>query len=161
VNSTSGIEDVSSLKGKRFAFGNELSTIGRYLSQLYLVEHGITSNDLSNHEYLGRHDTVGMAVALNKFDAGALKESTFKKIVAAGKPIKAIASFPNVTKPWIAKDGITERVFSSLQKALINMKDEASLKSLKKAGFLEGSDRDYDTIRKSMQENGRFFDRTK
>ena len=48
---------------KSFAFGNELSTIGRYLAQQYLMQHGIHEKDLSHYKYLGRHDRVGTAVA--------------------------------------------------------------------------------------------------
>ncbi len=39
VHDESMFETIKDLKGKNFAFGSELSTIGRYLSQLYLAEH--------------------------------------------------------------------------------------------------------------------------
>ena len=62
VRSGSDIQEVSELKGRRFAFGNERSTIGRYLSQHYLAEHGVKARDLADFAYLGRHDKVGSAV---------------------------------------------------------------------------------------------------
>ncbi|MEN8196172.1 MAG: PhnD/SsuA/transferrin family substrate-binding protein, partial [Pseudomonadota bacterium] len=92
VAKDSPFKDVSELEGKSFAFGNERSTIGRYLSQLYLMEHGVRAGDLSKYEYLGKHDKVGVAVGRGQFDAGALKESTFKKLVKKGVPIRALAS---------------------------------------------------------------------
>lgn len=74
----------SQLRGQTFAFGDERSTIGRYLSQLLLVQHGIRADELLSYEYLGRHDRVGTAVGAGQFDAGALKESTFRKLKKKG-----------------------------------------------------------------------------
>ena len=157
VAKDSSIQKVQDLKGKRFAFGNKLSTIGRFLSQLYLVEHGIKESDLSNYEYLGRHDKVGTAVAIGKFDAGALKESTFKKLLKKGHPLRALAIFPNVTKPWIARSGLSEKIRRTLSETLLHIKDSKALKALVKDGFLPGSDKDYAIIRSSMNRNNEFF----
>ncbi len=158
VAKESPIRAVEDLHGKSFAFGNSRSTIGRYLSQLFLFRHGIGAKDLSAYGYLERHDKVGTAVARNQFDAGALKEGTFKKLVAKGLPIRAIASFPNVTKPWIARGGLAPKVFDALRAALLRMRDPAALKALKKDGFLEGGDDDYAVIRKAMASNALFFE---
>lgn len=158
VAEESPIRAVEDLRGKSFAFGDSRSTIGRYLSQDLLIRHGITAKDLAVYDYLGRHDKVGTAVARKQFDAGALKEGTFKKLVAKGVPIRAIASFPNVTKPWIARGGLAPKVFAALRAALLRMRDPAALKALKKDGFLEGSDDDYAVIREAMASNARFFE---
>ncbi len=157
VHKDSNITNIEQLKGRSFAFGDESSTIGRFLSQLYLVSHNIFAGDLSGYKYLGRHDKVGTAVGAGDFDAGALNESTFKKLVAAGEPIKELARFPNVTKPWIASEGLDPEVFSALQESLYELKDLNALKALKADGFLPGTDEDYETIRASMEYNGRFF----
>jgi len=78
VRQDSDIKKVADLKGKRFAFGNQRSTIGRYLSQQFLIKNGIKASDLSSFDYLGRHDRVGEAVAQGKYDAGALKRAPTK-----------------------------------------------------------------------------------
>lgn len=158
VAKDSPIQDVSELQGKSFAFGDEQSTIGRYLSQLYLMEHGVLAGDLSKYEYLGKHDKVGVAVGRGQFDAGALKESTFKKLVKKGVPIRVLASFPNVTKPWVARSGFPSQLEEALRQAFLDMKDPAALKALKKDGFFESSDDDYAIIRQSMQQNKKFFE---
>ena len=80
VHEQSDINNISQLKGRSFAFGNERSTIGRYLSQHVLSEQGIYAKDLGKYDYLKRHDRVGAAVGSGQYDAGALKESTFKKL---------------------------------------------------------------------------------
>lgn len=158
VRQDSDILTVEDLKGRSFAFGNERSTIGRYLAQLYLMNHGILDSDLSTYAYLGRHDRVGAAVASGEYDAGALKERTFKKLVAKGMPLRVIAVFPNVTKPWIARGDLSVRLKDALSSALHDMDDPATLEALSKDGFLEGNDADYDVIRESIGRNGEFFE---
>ena len=157
TSGSSQIQSVGELKGKRFAFGDERSTIGRYLSQQYLLEHGIAAADLGHYEYLGRHDRVGYAVASGKFDAGALKESTYKKLLKKGVVLRPIATFPNVTKPWVARSGMDERVFVALRQALLDYKKPAGLKALGKDGFIEGSHEDYMPVVTAVSNNPEFF----
>jgi phosphonate transport system substrate-binding protein len=154
----SDIGSVAQLRGKSFAFGDDQSTIGRYLSQLYLVENGIHAKDLSGYEYLGRHDKVGIAVGRGEFDAGALKQSTFNKLVKKGVPIRVLVTFPNVTKPWVGRSGLDSRIHDALQAALLEMNDAKAFKALKVDGMLPGSDEDFSAIRQSIKENGRFFE---
>ena len=160
VHKDSPIKSVQELKGHNFAFGDESSTIGRYLSQLYLYDHGVLARDLSEYKYLGRHDLVGTAVGAGDYVAGALNESTFKKLVASGVEIRELARFPNVTKPWIARKGLDPDVFAALQESLYELTDPGALKSLKADGFLAGTDEDYETIRTSMDNNALFFAKT-
>lgn len=158
IRDDSGIKTIADLKGKRFAFGNQRSTIGRYLSQQHLAKNGIKASDLANFEYLDRHDKVGEAVAQGKFDAGALKQGTFKKLVKKGRKLKELATFINVTKPWVASSKVPDKIKKSITKVLVTLKDPIALKSLKKTGFLEGSDTDYEMIRNSINNNKRFFE---
>lgn len=156
VEKSSAITSVTQLEGKTFAFGDENSTIGRYLSQTYLADHQITSKNLNYFEYLGRHDKVGSAVANKQFDAGALKESTYKKLVNKGASLRVIASFQNVTKPWIASSALDDKLAQALQESLLELSDPKALKAIKKDGFLAGKDSDYEKIRLAMADE-RFF----
>ena len=79
VSKDSPIEHLQDVKGKRFAFGDHNSTIGRYLAQAELVKAGIYADDLKEYEYLGRHDKVVKAVLLKDYEVGSAKESTFNK----------------------------------------------------------------------------------
>lgn len=157
VHNDSNINDIGQLKGKSFAFGDEGSTIGRFLSQLYLEKNGIRASNLSNYEYLGRHDKVGTAVGAGSFDAGALNESTFKKLIDKGEPIRELARFPNVTKPWIARSGLDPEIYAALRDSLLEITNAAALKGLKVNGFLQGDDDDYRDIRIAMENNYVFF----
>ena len=157
VRTDSEIQTAADLVGRAFAFGDENSTIGRYLSQRYLAASGITASKLSRFDYLGRHDLVGAAVARGQYDAGALKESTFKKLVKSGMALRAIAKFPNVTKPWIARSGLPANVLEALKISILALDNPEILKALKKDGFLEGSDDDFDSVRDAISENAQFF----
>ena len=158
VAKDSPIKSIQELRGKSFAFGSEVSTIGRFLSQLELEQAGIHAGDLSKYEYLGRHDKVGTAVGAGSFDAGALNEKTFKKLVEAGEDIRELVRFPNVTKPWIAREGLDDDVIQALRQSLLEVDNPKTLASLKIHGFLEGNDDDYKVIRKAMENNDAFFE---
>src|SRR5205807_9275849 len=101
VHRDAPLQSPQDLKGKTFAFGGELSTAGRYLPQAYLLQHNIKASDLRHYEYLGRHDKVGTAVGSGQFDAGALNEETFNRLVASGVPLRAMAKHPNTGRPWL------------------------------------------------------------
>ncbi len=158
VHRDSPIERVDDLRGKRFAFGDEGSTIGRYLSQNYLQQYGINAKNLAHYEYLGRHDRVAYAVAAGKFDAGALKESTYKRLVKKGVPLRVIAELPNVTKPWVARAGLDSELVAMLSASMVTLQKPELLRSLGVDGFLEGSDTDYGRIRDAIVSNVDFFE---
>lgn len=157
VAEDSDIQEVTQLSGKSFAFGHELSTIGRYLSQKYLMSHGVFSGDLSRFDYLDRHDKVGTAVGSKQFDAGALNEETFKKLIAKDVKIREIARFPNVEKPWIARSGLSDEIYQAIRASLLEMKDKRALASLKKDGFVAGDDEDFAAIRDAIENNSLFY----
>lgn len=157
VPADSQIRNVSQLTNKTFAFGNKRSTIGRYLSQLYLLEHGIPARRLKSYRYLKRHDLVGAAVGRHEFDAGALKDSTFAMLVSRGIKIREIARFPNVAKPWIASSKLSRQLRAALTQALLEVHDPAALRALGADGFLVGQDSDYDIIRRALARDDEFF----
>lgn len=158
VLSNAAVQVLNDLKGKKFAFGDQFSTTGRYNSQLYLVENGITGKDLAGFDYLERHDRVGAAVAGGDYDAGALNERTFRKLVETGSPLRALARFPIDGRPWVARSGLDPATKTALKKALTEIKDAKLLSALGEEGLtlLEGGDADYAATRKAVKENHRF-----
>ena len=157
VREDSPFGSLADLRGKSFAFGDENSTIGRYLSQAELVEAGITSSDLEKFDYLDRHDKVVAAVLHGKYDAGAAKESTFAKYKEKG--LRELKAFDNVTKPWVARSGISENQFIALQNVLLKTTNPDILKTFSKSlsGFAPCKDSEYDFVRKGMKRSKRFF----
>lgn len=158
VHQDSPLRRMADLKGRRFAFGAKDSTIGRYLSQLELMQAGVFARDFARFEYLGRHDAVGAAVGAGLFDAGALEETMFEKMVSEGTPIRVLHSFPNVTKAWVARPGMDPRVSAGLTRALLRIDDPNALRALRFDGFLAGDDNDYAVTRRAIAENPRFID---
>ncbi|WP_420346036.1 PhnD/SsuA/transferrin family substrate-binding protein [Pelagibius sp.] len=157
VHRDSALGDVSELRGHSFAFGSKRSTLGRYFSQLTLMRAGLYARDLARYDYLGRHDKVGRAVGSGLFDAGALEETTFKKLVDKGVPIRALYKFRNSTRPWVARAGLDPRIEGALRKALLNVTDRAALRALRFDGFFEGDDSDYEPTREAIRQNPQFF----
>ncbi len=157
VHRDSPLTDVSQLRGHSFAFGSKRSTLGRYFSQLTLMQAGVYARDLSRYEYLGRHDKVGRAVGSGLFDAGSLEETTFKKLVDKGVPIRALARYSNSTRPWVARAGLDPRIREALQLALLKVDDREALRALRFDGFFKGDDSDYNPTRDAIRRNPQFF----
>lgn len=155
VRKDSPVQSLADLKGRTFAFGDQLSTIGRFLSQAKLVEAGITEKDLKSHEYLERHDKVFKAVELGNFDAGAMHIATFEDNNTEGN-LRTICVFENVGKPWIARAGLDERFVTALRESLLTLETPAALKALKVHGFLPATDGDYQLVRDGMKTAERF-----
>lgn len=153
VRADSPIQKLADLRGRRFAFGDQQSTIGRYLSQAELLGAGLHASDLAGGkpEYLERHDIVFKAVELGDFDAGALHIDTFKQLNAKSKSLRILHTFENVGKPWIARAGLDPAVVQALRTALLSLRDKDALKALKVDGLGAGTDADYEPVRVGMQ----------
>jgi phosphonate transport system substrate-binding protein len=150
VRQDSPIQSMKDLKGRSFAFGDQMSTIGRYLSQAEMVKANVFESDLSKHAYLERHDKVFKAVEVGDFDAGAVHIATFEDLNLKGQ-LRVIREFENAGKPWVARAGLDAALVESLRKALLGMTDAAALKALKVHGFLPTTDADFQIIRDGMK----------
>ncbi len=155
VRRDSSIFTFSDLKGKSFAFGDKRSTIGRYLCQDLLLKNEINASDFSKFDYLGRHDKVAHAVLIGDFDAGAVKSGTLKKVDKQNN-LRVLASFNNVTKPWISSPNLDEKVKNAISHALINIKSEEALKSMKVSGWTKAKLEDYQIIQQAMSRSKNF-----
>lgn len=150
VRTDSDIQKMSDLRGRTFAFGDENSTIGRFLAQLQLIDANITAKDLRKFEYLERHDRVFRAVQIKDFEAGSVKSSTFHKMNKK-KQLRILVDFDVPTKPWVARSGLPAPTAEAIRTALLALKDKKALANLKVDGFLPTSDAEYVGIRKSMR----------
>lgn len=159
VHRDSDIRDIRDLKGRSFAFGSVESTLGRYFAQQRLLRAGIRAEDLTRFTYLERHDKVGAAVGTGLFDAGALEETMFRKLADSGVPLRALATYPNVTRPWIARSGLDPRLFEALRKALLGFDDKEALQLMRFDGFLNGREADFEPTRQAMSESRTFDER--
>jgi len=153
VRADSPVQTLADLAGRKFAFGDQQSTIGRYLSQAELVRAGVTGHDLASFKFLERHDIVFNAVEIGDYDAGALHADTFHELndKVKGKKLRVLHKFDNVAKPWVARAGLAKDVVQALTTSLLQLKDPAALKALKVGGFVPTVDADYEMVRKGMQ----------
>jgi phosphonate transport system substrate-binding protein len=149
VQKNSPIRTFEDLRGKRFAFGDRNSTIGRYLVQAELVAHGIYARDLPGSKYLDRHDQVASAVEHGDFDAGSVKASTFAKVNEKGT-LRVLATFDTMTKPVVARALLDRAVFHALQQSLFACKVDSYFKAEMISGFMSASDEDYKLVRDGM-----------
>jgi hypothetical protein len=115
------LKTMSDLKGKSFAFGDLYSTIGRYLAQNELIKNKVTPDTLSHFKYFERHDSVGVALVHKKFDAGALKNSTYQKLLENGMQLKSILQIKTPTKPWIASSKLDPDTANAIEQVLLTL----------------------------------------
>ena len=157
VRADSAIENVSQLRGRTFAFVSDSSALGRYFPQAYLLNAQIRSRDLKDFAYLGRHEEVGRAVSAGRYDAGALSQRMYERLVERGMKLRAIAHFENVSRAWVARSGLEPRVRAALQKAFLQLHDPKILQTLGFDGFVPGSDTYYDETRRVIADSTAFF----
>jgi phosphonate transport system substrate-binding protein len=160
VGGNSPIHRIEDLKGKSFAFGDENSTIGRYLAQHLLHKNGIRARDLGRYVYMCRHDVVGEAVAKGHYDAGALKQGTIKALVARGLKLRPLLVFRDITTPWVAHPDLPDELYQALYETLLSLKDEQAFVELASDGtngFAMAKDAEYDPIRAAIKRNPEFF----
>ncbi|MBL4600308.1 MAG: phosphate/phosphite/phosphonate ABC transporter substrate-binding protein [Rhizobiaceae bacterium] len=157
VHNDSRIFSLDELTGKSFAFGSIYSTTGRYFPQDFLTSRGITVRTLSRYSYLQRHDRVGWAVSDGSYDAGVVSKWVYEDLKKQGAKVRPIATFATVTKPWVARSGLSVEMKSAISDALISLRGVQVLKLIKKDCFLPGDDRDYDSVRMAIANNRLFF----
>jgi len=147
----SGIEDLSQLKGKPFAFGDPESTFGTYLAKVALLRAGIRAGDLStNSHHFPSHDEVGEAVWLDDYAAGSAN------IVAIDPRFKlrVLHKFTNVLRmPFVARDGLDPAVAQALKDSLLAQRSPSVLTNFgsKLTGFCEVSDEQYRDLCEEME----------
>ena len=151
----SPIKEIKDLKGKSFAFGNKSSTIGRYLSQKFLVDNGITDSELKGYEYMKRHDNVAVAIIRKIHDAGAFKIGIFKNKNFSER-IRILARFKAPTQAWIAREGIDATLLSNLKQVLLSTPKEM-IPTKNRDAFIESDDKNFEDLRDSIENNSLFF----
>jgi phosphonate transport system substrate-binding protein len=157
VRADSPITKLADLKGKKFAFGDSQSTIGRYLSQAELAQAGVLQRDLAGHTFLDRHDNVFKSVEIGDHDAGAMHVETFNELnEKAARKLRILHSFDNCPKAWLARPALSSELTKALTKSLVKMTDPAALKALKVPGFTPTADEEYDPVRDGMEKAERF-----
>ena len=87
IQKINNINDLKTLKGKRFTFGSESSTSGRLMPQYFLNKAGVKLKDFkgSSPGFSGSHDVTLMLVQSGTYDVGALNEQVWKSNLERGR----------------------------------------------------------------------------
>ncbi|OGW36328.1 MAG: hypothetical protein A2X58_03970, partial [Nitrospirae bacterium GWC2_56_14] len=152
-----GIERLEDLRGKRFAFGDRMSTSSYLIPRSMLAEAGVRLEDLKDHTFLGHHDDVARAVLAGEYDAGGLMESIAVKFLDQGlKVLKTSGEIPEFN--ICASKGLDAGTLESIKKTLIALDRRnpghaqvLAMIDQDYTGFASAEDGDYDGVRKLMQ----------
>lgn len=158
----SGINKLSDLKGKKFAFGDPVSTSGTIYPKHMIRKLGVKPEKFfSQSIYAGAHDRVIMAVYNKQVDAGAIyggpasdaREKvvgTFKDVMQKTHIIARSVEIPNDTvsvRKDMPKD-LVEKVAMGLVKISSSPEGQKAIFDLYGIdGFIFAKDSDYDSVR--------------
>lgn len=152
----SQIDTLEDIKGKKFAFGDKMST-SSYLVPLYMLTRaGVRLADLKEYRFLGHHDDVAKAVLLGEMDAGGLRETTANQYKDRG--LKFIKTSENIPEFNVcARKGMDADLAGKVKAALLKLdsRNRESAEALSRVdkdytGFMDAADRDYDGIREML-----------
>src|SRR3989338_174949 len=155
VAKDSPIDDVSDLKGKRFAFGNIESTSSHLMPMSMLKDSNVLLTDLKSYKYLSGHDKVARAVAEGEFDAGGIMSLTYEENKDKLKMIKKSRPIPEF--PIVASGKLDSEIAQKISLAFQYLDNKKSkhnriLKSINLFydGYIPAYDSDYDIIRDTL-----------
>jgi len=148
----SPVRHIAELQGRRFAFGDPASTMSHLVPRFMLLQEGITTDDLSDHQFLGSHNNVALAVLSGDFDAGAVKEEVFEKFRPQG--LRSITATPTLSEHlFVTSKTMPTELVDSLRSAMLALKDAPGavgiMGSMKKrmTALVPADDSDYDNLR--------------
>ncbi|MEK6406705.1 MAG: putative selenate ABC transporter substrate-binding protein [Acidobacteriota bacterium] len=160
----SGINSLSDLKNRKFAFGDVNSTSGHLMPEYFMRQAGVDPEVISKAIYSGGHDATALAVANKKVDAGALDETVYQKMVADGKldgtQVKVFyATPPFFDYIWAARKTLDPSIAESFSAAMLKLdSNEATLKPLlgllNATKYIKAEDSNYDKLRQAATDAG-------
>jgi phosphonate transport system substrate-binding protein len=160
----SGIESLSDLKGRQFAFGDVNSTSGHLMPEYFMRQVGVDPQVISHAIYTGGHDATALAVANEKVDAGALDEAVYQKMMADGKLDASQVRIFYTTPPffdyiWVARKTLDPKMAQSFSAALLKLDandtaHKAILDLLNATKYVKAEDSDYDRLRQAATDAG-------
>jgi phosphonate transport system substrate-binding protein len=80
--------NLNDLKGRKFSFGNQLSTSGHFMARTMLSRNGLDpERDFGSVTYADIHDETMRRVSAGEVDAGAVNTSIFYQRLVEGDPV--------------------------------------------------------------------------
>ena len=155
TNANSGVTDIASLRGKRFAFGAPESTMSHLVPRYMLLNAGIHLDNLADYQFLGSHKNVALGVLAGDFDAGAVKEEVVDAF--KGQGLRPFAkSSPFSEHLFVARSNAAPAFIDTVRKALLSLSDAVDghkvLQGIKSSvtAMVPVKDSDYDNLRRVL-----------
>jgi phosphonate transport system substrate-binding protein len=140
----SGVNAISDLKGRTFAFGDFQSFGSHFYPRYLLNKQGVRLKDLKSYDFLGSHSRVVLAVSHRDFDAGGVREDIYEKY--RDRPLKIIAG-PFTIPPHVivCRRDLAVNIRAKVEAILLNIRDQSVLQSVDPAleGFSPVKDTDF------------------
>ena len=159
VRTDSPLARLTDLKGKRFAFGDEQSTMSHLVPNAMLAEARVSKQDLAHHAFVGSHENVALSVLAGAFDAGGVKEEIYQAY--RDKGIRVLAKSPPVSEHlFVASTRLSNKETTVVRETLLSLTATAqgrvALKAIKSTAddLATVSDADYDPLRKMISLSG-------
>lgn len=156
ASADSGISELSDIKGKTMAYGDQASTSSHLIPKQILLENKLKAGQDYKEVFVGAHDAVLKAVQNGNAQAGGLSKPIYDQLVenkivdtAKVKVIKLSPQYPNY--PWVMRTSLDKNLQENIRQAFYGLKDTAILKTLKADGFASIQDKDYDVIRNMVK----------
>lgn len=155
TQANSPIHSLKDLKGKRFAFGDIISTSGHLIPYREMVKAGVDPDkDLQWHRFTGSHPATLQAVAAGVADAGAMDETVYKALTGSGKidPAKVrvfYTSPPFADYVWAARKDIDPAIREKFAQAFLSLKkgqDDKILTILRGEHFTRATNDEYKAV---------------
>ncbi|MDW7712261.1 MAG: phosphate/phosphite/phosphonate ABC transporter substrate-binding protein [Deferrisomatales bacterium] len=157
VRADSGIRGPADMRGGVFAFVDQATTAGYLFPLAYFKEHGVVDYPTHFREtyFAGTHEGVVADVLDRKADAGALKNTVFRRFVSANpeaaQELEILAWSPPVPENALAvradlDPALTDRLRNAL---LLLHEDEEGVAVLRRFGaarFIPTTDDDYAAV---------------
>ena len=128
IQKINNINDLKTLKEKRFTFGSESSTSGRLMPQYFLNKAGVQLKDFKGGSpgFSGSHDATLMLVQSGSYEAGALNEQVWKNNLKGGRvsPSKVFVIWKTPSYydyHWLAQGNLDKQFREGFTKELINV----------------------------------------
>lgn len=159
TSKASSLRSLKDLKGRRFAFGDQDSTMSAQVPQYMLQEAGVPLSALSAYEYLGSHKNVALGVLSGDYDAGAVKLEVYEELAPRG--LRVLATMPMVSEHlFVARSDLGATQIEKLKKALLTLQTDPEGKKIMTAinkgmtNMVAVSDQDYQSLRHIMRALG-------
>lgn len=153
VRADSPVQRVSDLRGRRMAFGAEISMSSSVAPKLMLIQAGVKLADLAGYSHLDRHERVALAVLHGDFDAGGLRLDIARAYQDRGLRILA-TSQPLPPHGIVAGPELPAQARQQVRLALLHP-DAAGLAAMRALGegisFSSVEDGHYDAVRRMLK----------